>query len=122
MAPQDVQTPVVRPSYASADSRGPAARTTARLCYKAQPVRRILAMTSRAGICLAGLMFAAQALSFEQVTAQETSQTITVTSPTVKEGQPVPRQHTPDGRNDSPAITWSGVPSAARSLMVFCED
>ena len=64
-------------------------------------------MTSRAGICLAGLMFAAQALSFEQVTAQETSQTITVTSPTVKEGQPVPRQHTPDGRNDSPALTWS---------------
>jgi hypothetical protein len=38
-------------------------------------------MTSRAGICLAGLMFAAQALSFEQVTAQETSQTITGDQP-----------------------------------------
>ena len=97
-------------------------KTTARSCYKAHPVRRILAMTSRAGACLAGLTFTALALLFGQVSAQGTPQTITVTSPTVKEGQPVPRQHTPDGRNDSPALSWSGVPSSARSLMVFCED
>ena len=79
-------------------------------------------MTSRAGACLAGLTFTALALLFVQVSAQGTPQTITVTSPTVKEGLPVPRQHTPDGRNDSPALSWSGVPSSARSLMVFCED
>jgi Raf kinase inhibitor-like YbhB/YbcL family protein len=55
-------------------------------------------------------------------TAQPALATLTVTSPTVRAGQPVPRQHTPDGRNDSPAISWSGLPSATRELMVFCED
>jgi Raf kinase inhibitor-like YbhB/YbcL family protein len=79
-------------------------------------------MTPRPVIRLAGLMFAVGVLSHGQVTAQGTPQTITVTSPTVKEGQPVPRQHTPDGRNDSPALSWSGVPASAKSLMVFCED
>lgn len=54
--------------------------------------------------------------------AQGSPQTITVTSPTLMPGQPVPRQHTPDGRNDSPALSWSGVPAGTRELMVFCED
>jgi hypothetical protein len=47
---------------------------------------------------------------------------IVVTSPTLKNGEPMPRQHTPDGRNDSPALAWTGVPAGARELMVFCED
>jgi Raf kinase inhibitor-like YbhB/YbcL family protein len=48
--------------------------------------------------------------------------TLTVTSATLRAGQPVPRQHTPDGRNVSPALEWSGVPGGTRELMVFCED
>lgn len=47
---------------------------------------------------------------------------LTVTSPTLTAGQPVPRVHTPDGRNDSPALNWTGVPAGTRELMVFCED
>jgi len=47
---------------------------------------------------------------------------ILVSSPTLKDGQPMPRQYTPDGRNDSPPIQWSSVPPSARELMVFCED
>jgi Raf kinase inhibitor-like YbhB/YbcL family protein len=58
--------------------------------------------------------------------AQQGQQTspaaMTVTSPTLKAGEPVPRQHTPDGRNDSPALAWSGVPTGTKELMVFCED
>lgn len=54
--------------------------------------------------------------------AQVTPAVLTVTSPTLKAGEPVPRQHTPDGRNDSPALVWSGVPAGTRELMVFCED
>ena len=54
--------------------------------------------------------------------AQQSPALITVTSPTMKAGQPVPRQHTPDGRNDSPALEWNGVPAGTRELMVFCED
>lgn len=47
---------------------------------------------------------------------------IAVTSPTLTDGQPMPRQHTPDGRNDSPALAWTGVPASAKELMVLCED
>src|SRR4051794_33559087 len=54
--------------------------------------------------------------------AQQAPAVISVTSPTLGAGQPVPRQHTPDGRNDSPALAWSGVPAGTRELMVFCED
>jgi Raf kinase inhibitor-like YbhB/YbcL family protein len=49
-------------------------------------------------------------------------QPITVTSPTLKEGETIPRQYTPDGRNDSPPLTWNGVPAAAKELAVVCED
>ena len=49
-------------------------------------------------------------------------QAITVTSPTLKEGETIPRQYTPDGRNDSPPLAWSGVPAAAKELAVVCED
>jgi Raf kinase inhibitor-like YbhB/YbcL family protein len=58
----------------------------------------------------------------QTVQPQATVTPITVTSPTLRAGEPVPRQHTPDGRNDSPAISWSGVPSGTRELIVFCED
>lgn len=78
-------------------------------------------MTLRLGPLAAGLMLAF-AVSPSVAIAQSPPQVITVTSPTLKEGQTVPRQHTPDGRNDSPALSWSGVPAAARELMVFCED
>jgi hypothetical protein len=47
---------------------------------------------------------------------------IAVTSPTLKNGEAMPRQHTPDGRNDSPALGWTGIPANAKELIVFCED
>jgi len=68
------------------------------------------------------LLLAFAALQARAAHAQATPQPITVSSPTLKDGQPVPRQHTPDGRNDSPALTWSAVPTGTRELMVFCED
>lgn len=79
-------------------------------------------MTLRSTVHLAGSVSLALLLSHAPLRAQGTMAAIAVSSPTVKEGQPVPRQHTPDGRNDSPALSWSGVPSTAKSLMVFCED
>ena len=50
------------------------------------------------------------------------SATLVVTSPALKDGGVMPRQYMPDGRNDSPALRWSGVPAGTRELMVFCED
>ncbi len=47
---------------------------------------------------------------------------ITVDSPTLRNGETMPRQYTPDGRNDSPPITWSNLPPGTRQLAVVCED
>jgi Raf kinase inhibitor-like YbhB/YbcL family protein len=47
---------------------------------------------------------------------------IVVESPTVAAGQPMPRDHSPDGRNESPALSWSGLPPGTRQLALICED
>jgi Raf kinase inhibitor-like YbhB/YbcL family protein len=54
--------------------------------------------------------------------AQGAAQQIVVTSPTLRQGEPVPIVHTPDGRNDSPALAWSNVPTGAKTYAVICED
>jgi phosphatidylethanolamine-binding protein (PEBP) family uncharacterized protein len=36
---------------------------------------------------------------------------IEVTCSTLKPNQPTPRDHTADGRNISPALTWTNVPA-----------
>ena len=64
----------------------------------------------------------ASILSFGGAALAQTPQQITVTSPTLKEGETIPRQYTPDGRNDSPPLVWSGVPAGAKELAVVCED
>lgn len=79
-------------------------------------------MTWRPGTGAAGFLLAVSLLPVSTAQAQSAPQVMTVSSPTLKEGQPVPRQHTPDGRNDSPALNWSNVPAGTRELMVFCED
>jgi Raf kinase inhibitor-like YbhB/YbcL family protein len=46
----------------------------------------------------------------------------TLTSTAFKEGQPIPRQHTCDGVNVSPALEWSGAPAAAKTFALICDD
>ncbi len=45
-----------------------------------------------------------------------------LTSTAFAEGQPIPRQHAFDDKDLSPALQWSGVPSAAKSLALICDD
>lgn len=47
---------------------------------------------------------------------------IDVASPTLREDQPMSRDYTADGHNVSPPLSWSGVPEAAKSIAVVCED
>jgi Raf kinase inhibitor-like YbhB/YbcL family protein len=54
--------------------------------------------------------------------AQTAPQLLSVTSPTLKHGEPVPVAHTPDGRNDSPALNWSNAPAGTKEFAVLCED
>ena len=74
-------------------------------------------MTKAAGLLIA-LVGAASA---ERVSAQAEAE-IVVESPSMAAGQPMPRDHSPDGRNESPALSWRGLPPGTRQLAVLCED
>lgn len=54
--------------------------------------------------------------------ATQTIAPMTVTSPTLSAGQPIPRAHTADGENTSPAIAWSGAPASTKSFALVCDD
>jgi Raf kinase inhibitor-like YbhB/YbcL family protein len=73
-------------------------------------------MLTRLALCAVTLACAAT------LEAQTAPARLTVTSPTLTANQTMPRQHTPDGRNDSPALAWSGAPAGTREFAVICED
>ena len=43
-------------------------------------------------------------------------------SPAFAEGAPIPKKHSCEGADVSPPLTISGVPAAAHSLALLCED
>ena len=45
-----------------------------------------------------------------------------INSPAFQMGQPIPARFTCDGEDRSPALTWSGVPSGTKSLVLVCDD
>ena len=47
---------------------------------------------------------------------------LTVTSPTLTAGQPIPKQHSADGENTSPAFAWTGAPGTTKSFALICDD
>jgi Raf kinase inhibitor-like YbhB/YbcL family protein len=47
---------------------------------------------------------------------------MTVTSPTLKANETMPRDHTADGRNVSPALEWSGAPAGTKQLALVLDD
>ena len=50
------------------------------------------------------------------------SMTILIESPAFPDGGTIPKLYTCDGKDISPPLRWSGVPEAARSLALICED
>ncbi len=47
---------------------------------------------------------------------------LTITSPAFQHNQEIPAQHTCQGKDLSPAISWTGVPSGAKSLALIVDD
>ncbi len=45
-----------------------------------------------------------------------------LTSTSFKEGEMIPRQHTCDGPNFSPQLSWTEVPPKTKSLALICDD
>jgi phosphatidylethanolamine-binding protein (PEBP) family uncharacterized protein len=54
--------------------------------------------------------------------AQAAPAAITVTSPTLKASETIPKDHTADGKNLSPALAWSGAPAATKQFALVCDD
>jgi Raf kinase inhibitor-like YbhB/YbcL family protein len=50
------------------------------------------------------------------------SEQLTLTSPAVADGQPIPREYTCHGSDVSPALSWHGVPTGAAALVLFVDD
>jgi Raf kinase inhibitor-like YbhB/YbcL family protein len=46
----------------------------------------------------------------------------TLHSPVISEGKPIPRRHTGDGEDLSPALACTGVPPTARELALILDD
>ncbi len=47
---------------------------------------------------------------------------IRIESPAFEHGKTIPRRHTGDGADASPALKWSGVPAEARELALIVDD
>lgn len=47
---------------------------------------------------------------------------ITVTSTTIKANETIPIDHTADGKNESPALAWSGAPANTRQFALVYDD
>lgn len=54
--------------------------------------------------------------------AQAAPAKLVVESPRMKTGESMAKDFTPDGRNVSPPITWTGTPAATKSFAVICAD
>lgn len=67
-------------------------------------------------LALAVLLLSGRSLILAQSAA------LIVESPTLTAHETIPRDHTPDGRNASPALTWRGLPAGTRELAVVCAD
>ena len=50
------------------------------------------------------------------------SMKITITSTAFKHDEPIPKQHTGDGKDVSPPLAWTGVPENAKELVLIVDD
>jgi Raf kinase inhibitor-like YbhB/YbcL family protein len=48
--------------------------------------------------------------------------TLSVSSPAFESMRAIPSQYTCDGSDISPPLCWKGVPPAAKSIVLFCDD
>jgi Raf kinase inhibitor-like YbhB/YbcL family protein len=73
-------------------------------------------------VALGSLLLSSGCGGPEEVTPPTMDQTISVTSPVLREGQPVPATYTCDGANLAPPLTWTGVPGDAAALALVVDD
>jgi Raf kinase inhibitor-like YbhB/YbcL family protein len=58
----------------------------------------------------------------QRINLEATTMSFVLTSADFDAGGNIPAMHTCDGANTSPPLSWSGVPPAARSLVLIVDD
>ena len=58
----------------------------------------------------------------ENPATKGTTMKLHLTTTAFAEGQPIPEKHAFENKDLSPALQWSGVPPAAQSLALICDD
>jgi len=71
---------------------------------------------------LAYVIHAALVLSVAATATAQTPAAITVTSATIKANETIPKDHTADGKNTSPALSWTGAPAATKQFAMIMDD
>jgi hypothetical protein len=62
------------------------------------------------------------ALGVALPSSAQTPAALIVTSPTIRANETIRVDHTADGKNDSPAIVWSGAPASTKQFALVCDD
>ncbi len=70
------------------------------------------------GVALTTLLLGSASIAW----AQTAPAVITVTSATLKANEIIPKDHTADGRNVSPAFAWTGAPAATKQFALVFDD
>ena len=68
------------------------------------------------------VILAALVLGVASAATAQTPAPITVTSTTLKANETIPKDHTADGKNVSPALAWSGAPAATKQFAMVMDD
>jgi len=81
-------------------------------------------MNARIGIIAAAAWLAGlfPAWPADNHPTNETVMKIQLATTAFAEGQPIPSRHAYENQDLSPALQWSGVPPAAKSLALICDD
>ena len=61
-------------------------------------------------------------LTLRTATTADAALSLALTSSAFKNGRMIPERYTCSGHNESPALEWTGVPGAARSLVLILDD
>lgn len=74
------------------------------------------------GLLLLGVLCACQASQHPPGTQEEAVMDLQLTSSSFLAGETIPKRHTCDGKDASPPLAWSGLPSGTESLVVIVDD
>ena len=79
-------------------------------------------MMQRWQICTIVVALAIGATASPRLAAQGAPAALSVTSSAFKNGEPLPKDYSGDGKNVSPPLAWSGAPASTKEFALILDD